>query len=550
PQVTWAALAALTGMVAGDRSSVVAADTGTHVDPVAGGTVSNAGIYQYSSSPAGWRRVANLDAQDADVARAGAQAAAVKFDQFFAQAESASGKLIRLKDTANRQLADVDQDASKGVTFYMPVNLVPGTVPFEALTPAAQSRIPLSFADAAIGYAYRLIDPNGRVRMAVPVDGRMPIEAIVTRARVADGPAMSRGGYLVEPIHDGNGRCQVRSVRLADGVEMFRTTSFSEKHGASVTEDGRLLYHDDALGLVTAPLAGGKVWRAFPSKDWLLIGDSETAPGSGYGATFAALYPDRLTHNAGIGSQTIQQAFARLNLLKTPATLTIAGGAIPTSGSATATPSIRFLDGAGGTRGLRAIIAGVPCAIIWDGTAGSDYVVTPLVYPSSPVAAGGARPMVADSVIAADPTVAGCAAAPSLADTVNRSTIIRLGRNNVGLLPFADALQLMVEGVALLPAHVKRLIISGVNNAPTDDDAKILWIDAFNTGLRNLFPLNFADVIGWYQPLGYTSPYTIAGTTYQVINNTPLGSDHFHENALGWAASSALYKSIADPKGY
>jgi hypothetical protein len=61
PFSTWAALAAATGMVAGDRASVLVADTGTHTDPVVGGTVSNAGIYTYSASPVGWQRTADLD---------------------------------------------------------------------------------------------------------------------------------------------------------------------------------------------------------------------------------------------------------------------------------------------------------------------------------------------------------------------------------------------------------------------------------------------------------------------------------------------------------
>lgn len=54
---SWTALAAATGMVAGD-SAVVFDDAGTHTDPVVGGTVGNVGVYVYSVSPAGWQRVA------------------------------------------------------------------------------------------------------------------------------------------------------------------------------------------------------------------------------------------------------------------------------------------------------------------------------------------------------------------------------------------------------------------------------------------------------------------------------------------------------------
>lgn len=65
PFTTWTALAAATGMSAGDKATVLAADTGTHTDPVVGGTVNNAGVYTYSASPAGWRRTGNLDSQTA-----------------------------------------------------------------------------------------------------------------------------------------------------------------------------------------------------------------------------------------------------------------------------------------------------------------------------------------------------------------------------------------------------------------------------------------------------------------------------------------------------
>lgn len=52
---TWAELSAVTGSV-GDGAQVIS-DAGTHTDPVVGGTVSNAGQYVWSASPAGWRWV-------------------------------------------------------------------------------------------------------------------------------------------------------------------------------------------------------------------------------------------------------------------------------------------------------------------------------------------------------------------------------------------------------------------------------------------------------------------------------------------------------------
>lgn len=63
---TWAELSAVTGSV-GEGAQVIA-DTGTHTDPVVGGTVANAGQYVWSESPAGWRWVrADVLALKADV---------------------------------------------------------------------------------------------------------------------------------------------------------------------------------------------------------------------------------------------------------------------------------------------------------------------------------------------------------------------------------------------------------------------------------------------------------------------------------------------------
>lgn len=52
---TWSALSAIMGTAAGQGAEVLDADTGTHTDPVVGGTVANAGRFTWSASPAGWK---------------------------------------------------------------------------------------------------------------------------------------------------------------------------------------------------------------------------------------------------------------------------------------------------------------------------------------------------------------------------------------------------------------------------------------------------------------------------------------------------------------
>jgi len=58
---TWLLLSAVV-TTAGIVGAVNPADTGTHTDPVVGGTVANAGVYRYSISPAGWKRIGDYRA--------------------------------------------------------------------------------------------------------------------------------------------------------------------------------------------------------------------------------------------------------------------------------------------------------------------------------------------------------------------------------------------------------------------------------------------------------------------------------------------------------
>lgn len=62
---SWADLASRVGKVAGAGARTPDSDTGTHVDPVTGATVSNAGNFLWSVAPQGWRWVSVTDARQA-----------------------------------------------------------------------------------------------------------------------------------------------------------------------------------------------------------------------------------------------------------------------------------------------------------------------------------------------------------------------------------------------------------------------------------------------------------------------------------------------------
>jgi hypothetical protein len=63
---TYAELAAVTDQAKGTPAEVPTSDVGTHTDPVVGGTVDNSGVFRWSDSPAGWERIADVDALSAE----------------------------------------------------------------------------------------------------------------------------------------------------------------------------------------------------------------------------------------------------------------------------------------------------------------------------------------------------------------------------------------------------------------------------------------------------------------------------------------------------
>lgn len=104
---SWSDLSGETGSPG--ASAIIFEDPGTHTDPVVGGTVANAGIYQWSASPAGWERIADTEAARAD-AFAG-QASGFADDAATAKtgAETAQGLAEDARDAALGAQANAEQ---------------------------------------------------------------------------------------------------------------------------------------------------------------------------------------------------------------------------------------------------------------------------------------------------------------------------------------------------------------------------------------------------------------------------------------------------------
>lgn len=101
---TWVALTTQPGAFAGQGAEVLDTDTGAHTDPVAGGTVANAGRYSWSTSPAGWKRI-------------GSTGLTAKADKTYVEANIRTGKNVNL--IANGNLRGVGYGCKRYAPDYV-----------------------------------------------------------------------------------------------------------------------------------------------------------------------------------------------------------------------------------------------------------------------------------------------------------------------------------------------------------------------------------------------------------------------------------------------
>lgn len=119
----WATLAAhATGaLTAGMVAKVYGVDAGTHTDPVVGGTVANTGVYSWSASPAGWRRLGNLEVEDVATEADRAEAAVATVDSLF--------PIVGLSTSnAFTTLKLIEGSGSISPTCYQPYGFTSGVV--------------------------------------------------------------------------------------------------------------------------------------------------------------------------------------------------------------------------------------------------------------------------------------------------------------------------------------------------------------------------------------------------------------------------------------
>jgi len=474
------------------------------------------------------------------------------------QDDGVSDKLMRFYDQARRLLLDLDADPSTGLTLYQKLNFLAGTVPFAALDDGTKERIPVVPVSSVVGYLARFYDANRRLAIGIPTDARQPIEAYVTRAATADsgGAVVAETAlYYVEAFADGAGVPQLRARRKIDN-QVTWTTSGAASTSPSATPDGWILYAKNGVVYSVDPAVGFS-YLALPTTDLVLYGDSMTAPGSGYGDALAALYPGRVTINQGQGGARTAGICLRFGV--PGLTLAVAGNAIPTSGSVSCTPNNGLLPGTG-TNAIRVSVGGVECDLA---AVSGAYSLTPVVYPSSPVALANPAPAVALSARASGSTSASLA--PRLTAMQQGVFIIRAGRNDVDKSDYSqsDTLAWIVAAVDAVKSRAKAVLVLGVTNGPIDlpesmggskateaaSDLVLSNIAALNAALASTFGPRYLDPLANHVALGGATSRTVNGNTYQVLNSTFI-SDGIHENSTGWANTAALVQSAINSKGY
>lgn len=302
---TWAALSVITGSVAGVGASVIDADTGTHTDPVAGGTVANAGVYTWSTAPVGWKRIG-----------------------------------------ANHLTPATDAEA------------VAGTATDRVMTPHAdkaaleakvgdQTALPLP---PETGFVEAHVDEDDQLAYGVKSDGTF----VATLSPDASVPFAALG----DDITDSSGWAEVHTDQEGTIAYGVRTDG---KFWARLADDAVI-----PGGILDALFASLNI---IPSSDVAWVGDSLTAGAGGGGTTAPGVLAAALgrdVYNGGIGGQTSTQISARFD--GTPITVTLTGNQIPASGGVAVTAkSVNVLYDSGSYAGSMAcVIAGVPGTMTTD----------------------------------------------------------------------------------------------------------------------------------------------------------------------------------------
>lgn len=289
------------------------------------------------------------------------------------------------------------------------------------------------------------------------------------------------------------------------------------------------------------------------------MGDSLTAPGTGYGDTFAALVPGYSVSIEGIGGHRIAQIAARMGAVtNSNNNVTITGGIIPASGAVNCSANYLVAGPPTDTKSVSGTLAGV-AGVLKTSTSAAASVTTTFT-----------RTVDGEAVSVATPALfvptAGISGKP-LKDLRSRINVIYAGANDIAKSDYDQAFVLarIEDMVANLRAVCPRFVILGLTNGwgnlpvsqggtRADDATSKQFMDqiaALNAALKARYGELYFDTHAKVVAANpsYAANYVVSGNTYQILTATVI-SDGIHYTTTGKTTiANALISFITD-KGW
>jgi len=329
-------------------------------------------------------------------------------------------------------------------------------------------------------------------------------------------------------------------------------------------------------GLLASLLLAGHVLRGAvtaslpPLSMW---GDSQTAPGSGYGDRLASMMPGRRSYNLGIGGQRLEMIAARMGAV--PVTLRrklVLPGSGPVDLGADDL-SIDLLRGPSDPLSVRISVGGVQAALVH--RPGADpkhglYTLSRLHAAQGTTSLDAGTPVMVLSGTVRGDDPSGAEPLPALFKDV---VVLRAGRNNLNDPGYDidQGLRLVGRMVDTVQRHTRKIVIigqmlgygdlppqQGGGSTGAERSAALLALQArWNRELAQRFPGYYADVQAYHVAHGGGESVTLpaqGGTArFTVLTRTaplPVLADGVHENAVGQQQTAEQVKAIIAARNY
>lgn len=338
----------------------------------------------------------------------------------------------------------------------------------------------------------------------------------------------------------GNSAPLVDAVGAGVGLRTVGTDATSLIFAVTDEAGRRTELELDAAGRVPARVLtawAGRMGAAasgptYPVPAWAAWGDSMT------GDSWPGLLQTSLgvpVHGGGVGGQQTFHIAARQGGV--PPRLTLAGNAVPASGSVAVTALTNTPFNNPGS--MAGTVAGVPgtLARATDGT----HTFTRAASGTAVAAAPGVHFITEHAATMHD-----------------RHTIIWAGRNDTERTSADDVAQRIRQMIDHLTPRVRRVIVVGVSPSVGEEYGTALRtkLDDFNAVLRTSFRPYWLDLAAWLQT---DAAATAAGITFTAEDRSDIAAgllprsfrrDGLHFNAAGNTAAAARFKTEAQNRGW